>query len=147
MGSSGAERRRQPAGLASKPSWYVVATADKMIPPDAQRAMATRAGSTVREVVGSHAVYVSQPGAVANVIEQAAAALSQTAKEGPATSEMMLASETGVHQTLVSVSRSVTRVSDGGAVPMVPARVCTSRQRFSACRQKGLAGRLPTVIR
>jgi pimeloyl-ACP methyl ester carboxylesterase len=69
----------QPAWRA-KPSWYVVATADKMIPPDAQRAMATRASSTVREVVGSHAVYVSQPEAVANVIEQAAATLSQTAK-------------------------------------------------------------------
>ena len=69
----------QPA-RRTKPSWYVVATADKMIPPDAQRAMATRAGSTVREVVGSHAVYVSQPEAIANVIEQAAATLSQTAK-------------------------------------------------------------------
>lgn len=62
----------QPAWRA-KPSWYVVAGADKMIPPEAQRAMATRAGSTVTEVAGaSHAVYVSQPGAIAAVIEQAA---------------------------------------------------------------------------
>ena len=45
----------------SKPSWYLVATEDKMIPPDAQRAMSKRAGSTVVEVKGSHAIYVSQP--------------------------------------------------------------------------------------
>jgi len=43
-----------------------------MIPPDAQRAMSTRAGSTVVEVKGSHAVYVSQPQAVASIIEKAA---------------------------------------------------------------------------
>src|SRR5262247_2646563 len=56
----------------TKPSWYLVATDDKMIPPDAQRAMAKRAGSTVVDVKGSHAVYVSQPGAVADLIEKAA---------------------------------------------------------------------------
>jgi pimeloyl-ACP methyl ester carboxylesterase len=56
----------------SKPSWYLVATDDKMIPPDAQRAMSKRAGSTVVEVKGSHAVYVSQPQAVAHFIEEAA---------------------------------------------------------------------------
>jgi len=56
----------------SKPSWYLVATDDKMIPPDAQRAMSKRAGSTVVEVKGSHAVYVSQPQAVAHIIEEAA---------------------------------------------------------------------------
>jgi pimeloyl-ACP methyl ester carboxylesterase len=61
----------QPA-WKTKPSWYVVATEDKMIPPGAQRAMATRAGSTVVEVKGSHAVYVSQPPAVASIIERAA---------------------------------------------------------------------------
>jgi pimeloyl-ACP methyl ester carboxylesterase len=55
-----------------KPSWYVLTTEDKMIPPDAQRAMSKRAGSTVVEVKGSHAVYVSQPRAVADVIELAA---------------------------------------------------------------------------
>jgi pimeloyl-ACP methyl ester carboxylesterase len=54
-----------------KPSWYLVSTEDKMIPPDAQRAMSKRAGSTVVEVRGSHAVYVSQPHAVASFIEQA----------------------------------------------------------------------------
>jgi pimeloyl-ACP methyl ester carboxylesterase len=61
----------QPA-WRSKPSWYLVSTEDKMIPPDAQRAMSKRAGSTVVEVKGSHAVYVSQPQAVAHLIEQAA---------------------------------------------------------------------------
>ena len=58
----------------SKPSWYLVATEDRMIAPDAQRAMSRRAGSTVVEVSGSHAVYVSQPGAVAGLILQAAKA-------------------------------------------------------------------------
>ena len=56
----------------TKPSWYLVATDDHMIPPDAQRLMSKRAGSTVVEVGGSHAVYVSQPGAVAELIEAAA---------------------------------------------------------------------------
>ena len=56
----------------TKPSWYLVATEDRMIPPDAQRAMSKRAGSRVVEVKGSHAVYVSQPRAVADLIEKAA---------------------------------------------------------------------------
>jgi pimeloyl-ACP methyl ester carboxylesterase len=56
----------------SKPSWYLVATEDRMIPPDAQRAMSKRAGSTVAEAKGSHAVYVSQPQAVADIIAKAA---------------------------------------------------------------------------
>jgi pimeloyl-ACP methyl ester carboxylesterase len=56
----------------SKPSWYLVATEDRMIPPAAQRFMSERAGATAVEVAGSHAVYVSQPGAVANLIVQAA---------------------------------------------------------------------------
>ena len=56
----------------SKPSWYLVASDDKMIPPAAQRFMAERAGSTVVEVAGSHAVYVSRPDAVAELIESAA---------------------------------------------------------------------------
>jgi pimeloyl-ACP methyl ester carboxylesterase len=56
----------------SRPSWYLVATEDRMIPPAAQRAMAQRAGSTVVEVAGSHAIYVSQPEAVARLIATAA---------------------------------------------------------------------------
>jgi pimeloyl-ACP methyl ester carboxylesterase len=57
----------------TKPSWYLVATDDRMIPPPAQRAMSERAGSTVVEVAGSHAIYVSQPAAVADLITRAAA--------------------------------------------------------------------------
>ena len=55
-----------------KPSWYLVATEDRMIPPPAQRAMSKRAGSTVVEVAASHAIYISQPAPVADLIEQAA---------------------------------------------------------------------------
>src|ERR671919_1956161 len=55
-----------------KPSWYLVATDDRMIPPPAQRAMSERAGSTVVEAAGSHSIYVSQPQAVAHLIKQAA---------------------------------------------------------------------------
>jgi len=56
----------------TKPSWYLMVTEDKMIPPVAQRAMAKRAGAAVVEVKGSHAIYVSQPQAVASLIEKAA---------------------------------------------------------------------------
>jgi len=63
-----------------KPSWYVVSTEDKMIPPDAQRAMSKRAGSTVVEVKGSHSVYVSQPQAVANIIAKAAQGVAVAAR-------------------------------------------------------------------
>ena len=55
----------------SKPSWYLVSTEDRMIPPPAQREMSGRAGSTVVEVAGSHAIYVSKPAAVAALIETA----------------------------------------------------------------------------
>ena len=55
----------------NKPSWYLVATEDRMIPPPAQRSMSERAGSTVVEVEGSHAIYVSQPEAVADLIKEA----------------------------------------------------------------------------
>jgi pimeloyl-ACP methyl ester carboxylesterase len=56
----------------SRPSWYLVATDDRMIPPPAQRAMAERAGATVAEAAGSHAIYVSQPAAVVDLILAAA---------------------------------------------------------------------------
>ena len=56
----------------SKPSWYLVASDDRMIPPPAQRAMSERAGATVVEAPGSHSIYVSQPQATAELIEQAA---------------------------------------------------------------------------
>ena len=56
----------------SKPSWYLIVTDDRMIPPSAQRQMAERTGATTTEVPGSHAIYVSQPSAVAGLITQAA---------------------------------------------------------------------------
>jgi pimeloyl-ACP methyl ester carboxylesterase len=61
----------QPA-WRSKPSWYLVATDDRMIPPPAQRLMAKRAGATVVEVPGSHSIFLSQPAKVVALIEQAA---------------------------------------------------------------------------
>jgi pimeloyl-ACP methyl ester carboxylesterase len=60
----------------TKPSWYLVATEDKMIPPPAQRQMATRAGATIEEAAGSHAIYVSKPEAVAAIIAKAAKSIS-----------------------------------------------------------------------
>lgn len=68
----------------SKPSWYLVSTEDRMIPPDAQRAMAKRAGAKVAEVKGSHAVYVSQAGPVASFIEQAAQGSAAASRESVA---------------------------------------------------------------
>jgi pimeloyl-ACP methyl ester carboxylesterase len=61
----------QPA-WRTKPSWYLVATDDRMIPPAAQRLMAQRAGAKVAEHAGSHAIYVSQPDAAAQFIKDAA---------------------------------------------------------------------------
>jgi pimeloyl-ACP methyl ester carboxylesterase len=62
------------ASWRTKPSWYLVTTEDRMIPPPAQRTMAGRMGATQSEVTASHSVYVSQPETVATVIAQAAAA-------------------------------------------------------------------------
>jgi hypothetical protein len=59
----------------SKPSWYLQVRDDKMIPYPAQQFMAKRAGATVVEVPGSHAIYVSNPKAVADLIEQAASGI------------------------------------------------------------------------
>src|SRR6478672_10401213 len=58
----------------NKPSWYLLTTEDRMIPPQAQQLMSERAGSTVEEVAASHSVYASQPAAVAALIEKAASA-------------------------------------------------------------------------
>jgi len=65
----------------TKPSWYLVATDDRMIPPPAQQAMAERAGSTKVEQAGSHSVYVSHPEAVAALIQQAAQTLAVPAQK------------------------------------------------------------------
>lgn len=64
------------AAWKARPSWYLVAADDRMIPPAAQRAMSARAGATVAETRGSHAVYESQPAAVVTLIEKAARAKS-----------------------------------------------------------------------
>ena len=62
----------------TKPSWYLFVTEDKMIPPPAQQFMSLLAGSTVKEVGGSHAIYVSNPQAVADIIEEAATSNAKT---------------------------------------------------------------------
>jgi len=64
----------EPAWKA-KPSWYLIATEDKMIPPPAQQFMSQRAAATVVEAKGSHAIYVSKPDAVAALIRKAAQAV------------------------------------------------------------------------
>jgi pimeloyl-ACP methyl ester carboxylesterase len=71
----------EPAWKA-KPSWYLVATDDRMIPPAAQRAMSKRAGSAVSESAGSHAIYVSQPEAVAAIIRKAAQSVASSVRSG-----------------------------------------------------------------
>ena len=63
----------------SKPSWYLLVTEDEMIPPPAQRQMATRAGATIAEVAGSHAIYVSKPQVVADLIAMATKSVSAKA--------------------------------------------------------------------
>ena len=67
-------------GWRSKPSWYLVATDDRMIPPAAQRGMSERAGATTIEAAGSHAIYVSQPRAVADLITRAADEVSASSR-------------------------------------------------------------------
>jgi len=62
----------------NKPSWYLVATDDKMIPPPAQRLMSKRASSTVVEAAGSHSIFLSQPAKVAALIEQSAEKVSSS---------------------------------------------------------------------
>jgi hypothetical protein len=68
------------AAWKAKPSWYLITSEDKMIPPPAQQFMSKRAGSTVVEVAGSHAIYESQPSTVAKLIETAAQDADQKGK-------------------------------------------------------------------
>jgi len=70
------------AAWKAKPTWYLLTTEDRMLPPDAQRLMSKRAGATVVEIKSSHAVYVSHPQAVAHIIEEAARGALVAAKEG-----------------------------------------------------------------
>lgn len=62
------------AAWKNKPSWFLIPVDDKVIPPDAQRAMAGRAHATIREIPGSHAVFVAKPRAIADLIKKASAA-------------------------------------------------------------------------
>jgi pimeloyl-ACP methyl ester carboxylesterase len=59
----------------SLPSWYLVATEDQAIPPDAERLFASRMGATTVEVPSSHVAMVSHPDEVTQLIETAAAAV------------------------------------------------------------------------
>lgn len=54
------------------PSWYMVASQDRIIPPEAERAMAARANATTVEVRSSHVPMLSRPDAVTSLIERAA---------------------------------------------------------------------------
>ena len=63
----------------SKPSWYLITTEDRMIPPPAQRSMSGRAGSSVIEAAGSHSIYVSQPASVADLIRSVVRAYANNA--------------------------------------------------------------------
>jgi pimeloyl-ACP methyl ester carboxylesterase len=68
-----------------KPSWYLHVTDDRMIPPAAQASMAERTGATVAQTPGSHAIYVSQPKVVADLIRTAAATVGELVRTAPAT--------------------------------------------------------------
>ncbi|MDP9270733.1 MAG: alpha/beta hydrolase [Chloroflexota bacterium] len=68
------------AAWRTKPSWYLIATEDRMIPPPAQHQMSERAGSTVDEAAGSHAIYVSHPEVVVEIIEKAASEVKSAAR-------------------------------------------------------------------
>jgi pimeloyl-ACP methyl ester carboxylesterase len=68
----------------TRPSWYLVASRDQEIPPQAQRAMARRAGSTVEEIAATHAVYITQPEPVVDLVRRAAAAVTSRAERGRA---------------------------------------------------------------
>ena len=61
------------AAWKTTPSWYLIATADQVIPPEAQQFMARRAGAHTTEIRASHAVTLTQPAAVAELIAAAAA--------------------------------------------------------------------------
>src|ERR1700726_2541116 len=75
------------AAWKAKPTWYLLTTEDRMLPPDAQRLMSKRAGATVVEVKSSHAVYLSHPQEVALIIEEAARGALAAAKESAAAAD------------------------------------------------------------
>lgn len=65
------------ASWKNKPSWYLIGTEDRMVPPEAQHSMAKRAGAISVEAAGSHAIFVSNPEAVISIIEKAAKAVAE----------------------------------------------------------------------
>ncbi|HSD39567.1 MAG TPA: alpha/beta hydrolase [Rhodocyclaceae bacterium] len=71
------EAKVSQAAWKTRRSWYVLSTEDRIIPPPAQRKMAGRAKASIKEVRASHAVYISQPDAVAQAIDDAARAAAQ----------------------------------------------------------------------
>jgi pimeloyl-ACP methyl ester carboxylesterase len=73
------EDRAQAAAWKRLPSWAVVATSDNAIHPDAERHMARRAGAEIVEVDASHSIALSQPTAVADLIQNAANVVSASA--------------------------------------------------------------------
>src|SRR5437763_17198038 len=75
----------------TKPSWYLVSTEDRMIPPPAQRNMSKRAGSTVTEAAGSHADYVSQPKSEAAFIKKAANEVAAKRRKPPSANRTLRA--------------------------------------------------------
>lgn len=74
IAASALEDNATKAAWKTIPSWTMVTTQDLAIPPDSMRYMADRAGSTTVEIDASHAVTVSNPGAVAELIDAAASA-------------------------------------------------------------------------
>jgi pimeloyl-ACP methyl ester carboxylesterase len=76
LASASAYRREGEPAWKSLPSWYLVATDDEALPPDAERLFAKRMGATVVEVPSSHLAMVSHPGDVAKLAEAAAEAVS-----------------------------------------------------------------------
>ena len=60
------------AAWQTKPSWFIVATEDGSIDPALLRSTAARIGATTTEIEGSHVVFLTQPVAVADLIDQAA---------------------------------------------------------------------------
>lgn len=73
LGLAAASAGATAAAWKTKPSWYLLTTEDHMIAPELQHFLSRRAGSTVTEIEGSHAIFISHPDAVATIIEQAAA--------------------------------------------------------------------------
>jgi pimeloyl-ACP methyl ester carboxylesterase len=71
-----------PPAWKDRPSWAVVATADRAAGTDVTRSMAERAGATITELEGSHVIMISQPQAVTDVILEAFAATSSSKGKG-----------------------------------------------------------------